>query len=137
MEYGKKDFRIGDILTTKKGYKYILVVDEDGSWGVITTPCNGKTPGLCNYVLFDVDGNMYIDKKKDDNGKIVMVERFDCDPGVNRLSEALKFITGRFFSAKIYTIWEDDKNGDVDDILQQMKDKGVTIDDVMKKLRNK
>lgn len=135
MEYGKKDFRIGDVLTTKKGHKYILVVDEDGNWGVITTPCNGRTAGLCNYVIFDVDGNMYIDKKKNDNGMVVKVERYDCEPGVNRLSEALKLITGRMFTTKCNVVWTYKGDDDVDDIVKQMADKGVTIQDVMNKLR--
>lgn len=135
MEYGKKDFRVGDVLKTKGGDLYILVRGDDDEWGVITTSCNGKTPGLCNYIDFDADGNIVVRGRLHDNGMVVSIARSDCEPGVNRLSEALKYITGRDFKYNWRSVWssrEDQKEKDTMDIIEMMKEKGVTFADIFK-----
>lgn len=135
MEYGKKDFRVGDVLKTKAGDLYILVRGDDDEWGVITTSCNGKTPGLCNYIDFDVDGNIIIRGRLRDNGKVVSIARSNCEPGVNRLSEALKYITGRDFKYTWNEVWsshDELKERNTLEIVAAMKEKGVTFEDIFK-----
>lgn len=138
MEYGKKDFMVGDVLVTKTNQRYVLVVDEKGNWGVISGDGPKQIPGLANYIEFDRDGNFYVTKKKGDNGKVVRVYRFDCEPGVNRLSEALKMLTGRAVLAEKDVIWsaDDDKKAEaIKENLEKMYRQGITGAEILEMLK--
>lgn len=133
MEYGKKDFKVGDLLKTKAGDIYILLRGDGDEWGVITTDANGKIPGLCNTVEFKDDGSLYIRGRAKDKGKVVVIMRFDCEPGMNRVSEALKFITKRERCYETKVVWRDDEDKAqyIDEIVKKMEHDNITLDDIM------
>lgn len=133
MEYGKKDFKVGDILKTKAGDIYILLRGDGDEWGVITTDANGKTPGLCNTVEFKEDGSLYIKGRAKNNGKVVVILRFECEPGMNRVSEALKLIIKRERCYETKVIWRDgeDKAQYIEEIVKKMEHDNITLDDIM------
>ena len=101
-----KDFRVAMVLTTKDGSKYVVVADDNGHHDVIRL--NGDKPGNSNGLEINNAGFLAVcGGKNGDNGReIIKIEEFDAVPTRNRLSEALKFITGRPFTEKLVTVWE-------------------------------
>lgn len=136
MTYGKKDFQVGDILTTKRGLKYVLVFDQNGEWGVLTTSHNDTTPFLSNRISFKEDGTLFIEKKLHDNGTVVCVERFDCESTFNRLSEAMKFASGIRNVIYLYKVWSIDhiEARPVKEAIEKLKKEGYTVADILAQL---
>lgn len=137
--YGAKDLMAGDVITTKCGYKYIvLVVDQnkDGTvkWGLISGDGNGQVPGMSNSFSFDENGNMVVAGRARDNGVVTVVERFDCDPIANRISEALKMLTGRAYKYHKKVIWrsgKDKRDADMKEFVDRAKAKGYTVQQLL------
>ena len=101
-----KDFRVAMVVTTRNGSKYVIVADDNGHHDAIRL--NGDKPGNSNGLEINNAGSLAVcGGKNGDNGReIVKIEEFDAVPTRNRLSEALKFITGRPFTEKLVTVWE-------------------------------
>lgn len=101
-----KDFRVAMVLTTRNGSKYAVVADDNGHHDVIRL--NGDKPGNSNGLEINNAGRLAVcGGKNGDNGReIIKIEEFDAIPTRNRLSEALKFLTGRPFTEKLVTVWE-------------------------------
>lgn len=98
------DLQFGMVLTTKNGSKYVVVADENLHHSVIRL--DGNKPGNHNELEVGNGKIAVRGGKVGDNGReVVKVEEFVCQPGGNRFSEALKFITGRPFTADLITIW--------------------------------
>lgn len=139
--YGTKDLSAGDILITKAGKKYIVMIGENGdkiSWFVVAGNGDDQIAGLSNSFMFDDDGNMVIKGKARDNGNVVEVKRFNCEPVSNRVSEALKMLTGRNPSYNLKTIWKADNKDlekDMETIIKEANLKGYTIDEMIDYLR--
>lgn len=98
------DLQFGMVLTTKNGSKYVVIADENLHHSVIRL--NGDKPGNHNELEVGNGKIAVRGGKPGDNGReVIKVQEFVCQPGGNRFSEALKFITGRPFVAELETIW--------------------------------
>lgn len=106
------DLRVGMVVTTKNGSMYVVVADDNGHHDVIRL--NGNKPGCSNGIEVGNNRLAICGGKAGDNGRVVVkVQEFTGVPTRNRLSEALKFLTGREFTEKLETVWElDDGRND-------------------------
>ena len=99
------DLRVGMVLTTKNGSKYTVIADDNGHHDVIRL--NGDKPGTSNGIEVGNNRLAVCGGKANDNGRVIVkVEEFSGVPTRNRLSEALKFLTGRAFTEKLSVVWE-------------------------------
>lgn len=141
--YGAKDLSVGDVLTTKGGGKYIVVIadmvnDNTPKWGVISGDGEGQIPGLSNEFSFDEADNMVIKGRIRDNGVVIRVERFDCESSTNRLSEALKMLTARGYKYQKHTVWSCGKTEvekQVEKIVKNVQDGGYSVKELIDLLR--
>lgn len=98
------DVKVGMILTTKNGSKYVVVADDNGHHDVIRL--NGNKPGNSNGLEIGNGRFAVCGGKAGEDGRVVVkVEEFDAVPTRNRLSEALKMLTGRPFTERLTTVW--------------------------------
>lgn len=91
--------KVGMVLTVKNGDRYTVVADDNGHHDVISlvTGCsNGIEVGT---------GRVAVCGGKNGNRDVVKIEQFKGVPTRNRLSEALKFLTGRAFTCALETVW--------------------------------
>ena len=91
--------KVGMVLTVKNGDRYVVVADDNGHHDVISL-----VTGLSNGLEVRTDKIAVCGGKKDGRD-VVKVEEFTGLPTRNRLSEALKFITGRAFTERLETVW--------------------------------
>lgn len=92
--------KVGMVLTVKNGDKYVVVADDAGHHDVINL-MNGKSNGI------EVGtGKIAVCGSTKGSRDVVKIEEFtDAVPTRNRLSEALKFMTGRRFTEDLVTVW--------------------------------
>lgn len=91
--------QVGMVLTVRNGDRYAVVADDNGHHDVISlvTGCsNGIEVGT---------GRVAVCGGKKGGRDVVKIEQFKGVPTRNRLSEALKFLTGRTFSCELETVW--------------------------------
>ena len=100
--FTNNDVRVGQILTTKNGSKYVVVADDNGHHDVINVTPGGKP--VSNGVEV-ASGRMAVCGGKNGSRDVVMVEEFVACPTRNRLSEALKTLTGHPYTEKLAVIW--------------------------------
>lgn len=93
------DLRVGMVLTVKNGDKYVVIADDHGHHDVINLT-NGKSNGI------EVGtGKIAVVGSSRGNRDVVKIEEFKAVPTRNRLSEALKFMTGAAFTERLEVIW--------------------------------
>lgn len=91
--------KVGMVLTVKNGDKYVVVADDNGHHDVISL-VNGKSAGIeIGTGKIAVAGGLRGSRD------VVKIEAFDALPTRNRLSEALKILTGEPFAHDIMTVW--------------------------------
>lgn len=95
------DLRVGDVLTVRNGTKYAVVADDNGHHDVINL-----TDGKSNGIEVGTERLAVCGSNGKNGREVVSVHRFDAVPARNRLSEALKFMTGRRFTEPMHVIWE-------------------------------
>ena len=96
------DLKVGMILTTRNGSKYVLVADDFGDLDVInlSTGCSN------GYVYDERKGVFAVEGGTDGSRDVVKVEAFEAIPTRKRLSEALKTLIGKPYTEKLVTVWE-------------------------------
>lgn len=93
------DLKVAMILTVKNGDKYVVVADDNGHHDVINL-MNGKSNGI--EVGTD---KLAVCGGTKGSRDVVKIEEFEAVPTRNRLSEALKYMTGRCFTECLSTVW--------------------------------
>lgn len=94
------DLRVGMVLTTKSGSNYVVVADDNGHHDVINLG-TGKSNGIeVGTGRIAVTGGNTVGSRN-----VVKIEEFDAIPTRNRLSEALKIMTGKPFTEELVTVW--------------------------------
>ena len=100
MTMTNNSLRVGMVLTCKNDNKYVVVADDNGHHDVINLAnglSNGIEVGTGKIAVCGGNGK--------DGRDVVKIEEFQAVPTRNRLSEALKFMTGRAFTERLTTIW--------------------------------
>lgn len=103
--FTNNDLKVGDIVTVRNGDLYTVVADDNGHHDVIKL--TGGKP-LSNGIEVG-SGRLAVTGGNKKNGRdIVKVQRFDAMPARNRLSEALKTLTGHAYTEVLTVVWTEE-----------------------------
>lgn len=104
--FTNNDLRVGMVLTCKNGNRYAVIADDNGHHDVINVTAGSKNCGCSNGVEVGT-GRLAVCGGNSDGGRdVVKIQEFAAVPARNRLSEALKFMTGKRMTETLVTVWE-------------------------------